>query len=150
MFRYGFFWRFLLTLFVIGVIVAGGMGLYRAGWAQGYQAAALTANPNGSGGATPILPYGGYFPYRFWPGFGPFFAPFGLFFGLGFFLLVFFLFGGIFRLWGWRRWGGYYGPGGWGPGPVPPRGREPEGRREEQPEEYPPEASQESGYESNR
>ena len=148
MFRQGILWRFLLALVILGVLTAGGSALFRAGWTQGYQAAALEANANGSGGTAPALPYGGYFPYRFGPGYGPFFAPFGLFFGFGFFLVVFFLIGGIFRLGGWRRWGGYYGPGDWGHGhPAPPWAQEWKERQEAQAGGNPPApgTSQEGG-----
>jgi len=48
MFRFGFFWRLLLALLLVGVLAAGGMALFRAGWAQGYQTGALSAAPSGS------------------------------------------------------------------------------------------------------
>jgi hypothetical protein len=110
----------------VGLLVLGGGALYRAGWAQGYQAAALAASASGSEGA-PMTPYYGvYPPGAFYPAFGypPFFAPFGLCLGVGFFLLLFFLIGGLFRPHGWHshewgRWGG-------GPqhGPMPPWAKE--------------------------
>ncbi len=123
MFRYGFLWRFLLTLLVVGFLVAGGFGLYRLGWAQGYQAGAVVSQGNSSG-QPPQLPYYGYPPYAYGFGFPYFFFPFGPLLGIGFFLLFFFLIGGLFRLGGWRRW---RGDGGRGPrsdqdegnGPVP-------------------------------
>lgn len=127
MFRNGFLWRFLLALVLLAVIASGGVALYRIGWAQGYQAGALSVNaPGAAQGAAPQAPgpYYGY-PYHYGPGFGfPFFFfPFGPLLGIGFFLLVIFLIRGIFRPLGWRRWGyGPYGPHGpWGYGPYGPR-----------------------------
>jgi hypothetical protein len=118
MFRFGFLWRFLLALLLLGLLVAGGSALYRAGFAQGYQAAALAANSSGSTG-TPGLPVQGYYPYPyFWPGYGyPGFFPFGPLLGIGFFLLVFFLIGGLFRGFAGRHWAGHTGHGDWGHGP---------------------------------
>jgi len=121
MFRTGILWRFILVLVLLGVLAGGGLVLYRAGFDQGYQTAALTAGSSGSETA-PQPPYGVYPPGYLWRGYGHFgfFHPFGWFFGIGFFLLVFFLFGGLFRLWGWRRWGSGPGhPGYWGYGPHP-------------------------------
>ncbi len=102
MYGRGLFFRLLVTLLLLGVLIAGGVGLYRTAWAQGYQAGAVAVQPGGSG-AAPQAPYYGYPPYGFYPGFGfPFFFPFGPLLGFGFFLLFFFLIGGLFR-WGWRR-----------------------------------------------
>ncbi len=123
MFRGGFLVRIFLTLLLVGLLVAGGVALYRFGWAQGYQAGALIAAGSTSGQgstpgqAAPPAPY--YYPYAPWfygrpfigPGFG--FFPFFPLFGLGFFLIVFFLVGGLFRVWGYRRWHGGPGPGYW-------------------------------------
>jgi hypothetical protein len=121
MFRFGsFIVRLLLALVLIGLLVAGGTALYRAGWANGYQAAAVSAG-NAGKAVTPPVPYFAYPPAYFGPGyFYPGFFPFGPLLGIGFFLLVFFLIGGIFRFAFYRRWagkygsGGPYGPGGWG------------------------------------
>ncbi len=129
MFRYGILWRILLALLLVGVLIAGGAAIYRTGWAQGYQVGALAANSPNTQGNNP-LPYRGY-PYGgFWPGYGfPFFfPPFGIFFGIGFFFLIFFLVGGLFRLFGWRRWAGPYGPRYWGPDPRWNREREEQNR----------------------
>ncbi len=117
MFRYGMVWRVLLTLLLVGVLIGAGVALYRYGWAQGYQAGAIVAN-NGNRGSTPQLPYSGYPPYYYYPGFGApfFFFPFGPLLGLGAFLLVFFLIGGLFRFGRYRRWGWQNHPdrpGGW-------------------------------------
>lgn len=112
MFRYGFLWRVLLALLIIGVLVGGSMALYRFGWAQGYQAGAVISN-GGSSGAAPQLPYYAYPPRYFYPGFGfPFFFfPFGPLLGIGFFLLFFFLIGGLFRFGRPRRYGWEGHPG---------------------------------------
>lgn len=128
MFRFGFFGRLLLTLLILGILVAGGTALYRFGWDQGYQTGVLAANPNSQSGAIQG-PYGGFYPPLRYPGFFPPFLPF---LGIGFFLFFFFLIGGLFRPWGWRRWG-YYGPGPWGPGYGPHGDREWSGQRQDVP-----------------
>ncbi len=122
MFRTGFLWRFLLALILLGLLTAGGMALYRLGFAQGYQTAALAANSAGNPAVTPNLP--GLYPYPyFWPAYGFHgFFPFGPLLGIGFFLLVFFLIGGLFRGFAWRHFAGRHyvghpGYGGWGRGP---------------------------------
>ncbi len=130
MFRFGFFWRLILALLLVGVLAASGMALFRAGWAQGYQTGALSAAPSGSEVA-PRPPL--YYPY---PGYGfyPFFAPFGCFPIIGLFFLLLFLFGGLFRPWGMRRWYGHPGYSDWGHGPVPPWAKEWHERHHPQPE----------------
>jgi hypothetical protein len=127
MFYRGIFWRILLAVLLVGLLVVGGGALYRAGWTQGYQAAALAASANGSEGA-PVVPYSGvYPPGAFYPVFGytPFFAPFGLCLGFGFFLLLLFLIGGLFRPHRWGphesgHWGGSHNHEDWQHGPMPP------------------------------
>ena len=116
MFRTGFLWRFLLALLLFGLLAAGGTALYRAGFAQGYQAAALAAGSAGNT-ATSTLP--GIYPYPyFWPAYGFHgFFPFGPLLGIGFFLLVLFLIGGLFRGFGGRHFAGHPGYGGWNHGP---------------------------------
>ncbi len=104
--RFGI-WRFLFTLFFIGILVAGGVALYQYAFAQGYQSA-LAAGATGGSGAQIQPAYPGYAPY--WPVFGfPFFFPgFGLFLGFGFIFFVFFIVGGLFRFGSrrhWREWG---------------------------------------------
>jgi hypothetical protein len=118
MFRTGFLWRFLLALLLFGLLAAGGAALYRAGFAQGYQAAALAANSTGNA-AAPNLPAPGFYPSPyFWPAYSyPGFFPFGPLLGIGFFLLVFFLIGGLFRSFAWRHYAGQPGHGDWGHGP---------------------------------
>jgi len=126
MFRYGFFWRLLTALVVIGLLAATGTAVFRAGWAQGYQTGVLATAPEGSQVA-PLAPgapfYAPYPGYGYWPGYG--FPHFGLFFFplIGLFLLLF-LFGGLFRMAGWRRWAGHPGHGDWGQRPVPPWAKE--------------------------
>jgi len=105
----------IMTLLIVGGLVAGGALLYHSGFANGYNAAVLAANASGKSGVTP-LPYSQYLPYG--PGFGfpffIFFAPFGLFLGIGFFFLLIFMIGGVFRLFGWRRWAAQSGMAGFG------------------------------------
>ena len=111
MFRFGFLFRFLLALLIIGGLVAGGVAIYRLGYAQGYQTSALLSNKT-TAPAAPVAPYYGYpiMPY-FWPGFGfPFFFPL---LGIGFFLFFFFIIGGLFRFGMHRRWAHGSGPGHW-------------------------------------
>jgi hypothetical protein len=83
MFR-GFFWlRLVLTLLIVGGLVAAGVVLYHSGFTNGYIVAVLAANATGKVGASP-MPYQGYLPY--WPAYGfPFFSiPLGCSWVLGF------------------------------------------------------------------
>lgn len=136
MFRRGGFFRFLLTLLLVGLLVAGGVALYQAGFGQGYQAGALAASAAAGSDGTTHLPAYGYF----WPpyaGYGiPFFNPFGIFLGIGFFLFVFFVIGGLFRFGAYRRWAGKGGPEGWryGYGPYPHWGRPSEAEKKDKSE----------------
>jgi hypothetical protein len=130
MFRIGFFWRLLLAVLLIGLLAVGGMALFRAGWAQGYQVAVLS--PASGEAGVPRLPV--YAPY---PGYGfmPFFPPFGLFVCFGGFLLLFLLFGSMFagrRHWAGGPWHGGARYGDWGHGPMPPWVKECKERYEEQ------------------
>ena len=121
MFRMGILGRVVLAVLIVGLLTAGGYGVYRMGWAQGYQTAAISAAAAGQGSDNPqgqVAPYaygpwgyGGYGPRMWGPGFG--FFPFFPLFGIGFFLLFLFLIGGLFRGMGYRRWGGGPGPGYW-------------------------------------
>ena len=115
MFRRFFFLRMIMTLLIIGGLVAGGALLYHSGFTNGYNMAVLAANASGKTGVTP-LPYNGLMPYG--PGFGlplfSVFAPFGLFLGIGFFFLLIFMIGGVFRLFGMRRWAAKSGMAGFG------------------------------------
>ncbi len=135
MVRGSFLVRILITLLLVGLLVAGGVALYRFGWAQGYQAGALVAASSTTGQGSQAAPpapyyYGPWFYERpfIGPGFG--FFPFFPLFGLGFFLIVFFLVGSLFRVWGYRRWYGAPGPGYWHH-----EGERPAEKREDRPEE---------------
>jgi hypothetical protein len=144
MFRRGFLWRFLAALVIIGLLAAGGGALYRVGWMQGYQTGALTAAAQGSDRGTgnqvaPQAPGYGYGPWMYGPrfyghGFG--FFPFFPFFGIGFFLLVFILFGAMFRWMIFRRVVGGPGPFRWNEEEMKAwyeRHSKPEGPAENQP-----------------
>ena len=115
MFRKFFWLRLVWTLLMVGVLVAGGVLLYHAGFNNGYNAAVLALNVSGKTGVFP-LPYNSLMPYG--PGFGflSFFlmAPLGLFLGLGFLFLVFAIVGSIIRLFTWRHWASKRGWGGFG------------------------------------
>jgi hypothetical protein len=137
MFGFRIFGRIILALILVGLLVGGGVAMYRTGWAQGYQAGALTV---GAGSGEQLSPAPIYPAYPFYPGwghYGPFFgfSPFTPLLWLGFFVLIFFLIGGLFRPWGWRRWGGGHMHGGWGHGPMPPWAKEWEEQRKRWEEE---------------
>ena len=123
MHRFGFLFRLLLAVLIIGGLVAGGVAIYRLGWAQGYQTSVLLSNKTGAATqpALPAMPYYGYpmMPYAYGPGFGfHFFFPLV---GIGFFLFFLFIIGGLFRFGMYRRWAheghgpweGRGGPWGW-------------------------------------
>ena len=97
-------WRFLFSLLLIGLLVAGGVALYQFAFAQGYQAGALASGSTGGNGTLAQPGYPGYAPY--WPvfAFPLFFPPFGLFLGFGFIFFLFFIVGGLFRFGGRRHW----------------------------------------------
>ncbi|MGD0610518.1 MAG: hypothetical protein ABSB41_03315 [Anaerolineales bacterium] len=115
--------RILATLVLIGLLVGGGVLLYRAGWSQGYLAAsAAKQTTTGSNGS--IVPWApGYLGYgpRFYPGL---FFPFGfLFTGLliffaGFFLLRLIFF--PFRMAAWESHHHGWRHEGWEGHPTPP------------------------------
>ncbi len=113
MFRRFFWLRLILTLLVVGGLVAAGVMLYHSGFTNGYTAAVLAANAAGKAGASP-LPYNGYLPYGPGYGFPFFFNPFGLCLGIGFFFMLIFLVSGVFRLWAWRHWATQPGMAGFG------------------------------------
>jgi hypothetical protein len=130
MFRTGsFFVRFLIALLVIGLLVAAGVAVYRAGFSQGYVLGAVAGAgenlPDRPG--APLYPgFWGYAPGFYRPHFGFGFFPFFPLFGLLLFgLLIFWLVGGLFRA---RRWGWYGHPHGYPPhwGPPPGAGQAPE------------------------
>jgi hypothetical protein len=139
MFRFG---RFILAFVLVAVLVGAGAFLFRAGMAQGYQMAAISATaPTAAPGtsnlapAMPAAPYFAPYGYGYGPRFGPwgyggFFNPFGALLGIGFFFLMIFVVGSLFRLLFFRgfahRGPGFMGHGRWGNGPqdwekgVPP------------------------------
>ena len=149
MFRNGFVFRLIGALFLIGLLVAGGIMIYRAGVAQGISQAPEVAKAISQaaekGQAAPIPPmmfgrgYGytyGY-PYGFGHHLG--FFPFG---GICFSVLFLFLLLGIlkmffFRPWSWRHYGPWTGEHGhpWG-GPPWMRSEGQEGEKKaDSPEE---------------
>jgi hypothetical protein len=118
----GHFPKWVFILLVVGLLWAVGSGIYRAGWMQGYETAALTAaatsggQSGGQGTAPSPFLYGPFMYGRMPWGPGPnFYGP-----GFGFFpifpiigiLIVIFIFGGLFRRMAFRHWAG-------GPGPHP-------------------------------
>jgi hypothetical protein len=126
MFRGGFLWRFLAALLVLIALAGLGVGVYRMGFAQGYQTHALTspapAAGQGSGqssGQGQVAPAPGYGPWAYGPGYGYGYRPhFGFFpffplFGLFWFLIIFFVIGGFVRFALFRRWAGGHRPGYW-------------------------------------
>jgi len=130
MFRGRYLAAGLFMLVLIGLLVAGGYGLVRVGWTQGYTAG-LEAGPGAEAlPAVPYVPYGRYGWFGF--GFFPFLCgiPF-LFFG-GLFLMRMLFFGRFMRGWGKGGWGRGEGwGGGWAPGRRPPWADEGEAREEE-------------------
>ena len=147
------FWmRALVTLVIIGLLVVGGLALYRAGWSQGYVAGQLAVE-GGEGAMAP--PSFGY-PGRFF-GFMPY-HPFGasplLLIPLA--LLFFAVIGKLIRfvIWGtvwrpamagprpmhWRRFHRHWRHGPPPHGPMPPWCWDWEELSEEQTEGVEPEA----------
>jgi hypothetical protein len=94
--------RILAAILVVGLLIAAGVLVYRAGFTQGWAQAALVSGEEGQR-AVPGFPYypGFYRPHF---GFFPGFPLFGLFF---FGLFILFLFRWLFRPWGWGH------PGHW-------------------------------------
>jgi hypothetical protein len=121
--RGSFFLRALGALILIGVLLAGGVLLYQAGQAQGYQMGVAAASQAAGGetpGTAPMVPYGpGYWPYSRGPHFGFFpFFPFGWLCG-SIFLVLLVLFALRMIFWP-RRWHHHgKGPGGWEGHPHP-------------------------------
>lgn len=127
--RGSFVLRLIGSLLLVGLMIVGGVMVYRAGVAQGIAQAPAVAEvlsnavESGQGLSVPAYGYGyGYPYYGFRPHFG--FFPFGGIFG---FILFFFLFFGLMRLIFFRRWawgyghmhrhGHWKGYGPWGPPP---------------------------------
>jgi len=99
-----------MAVIIIGLLITGGVLIYRAGWSQGYVA---------TGGAEDAI--APYMPHRFvHPG-----RPLGsarFLFGAGLFFLLFVGIGHLFRLLTWKRMpaGGPWAGGHHPYGPVPP------------------------------
>ena len=124
MFRNGFIFRIIGVLLLIGLIVAGGTFVYRAGVTRGISQApevaeAIQQSAENGGQVVPPMfnrGYGYAYPYH---GFGHNFG-FGLFHFFGFFIFLFFFFG-VLRLIFFRGWAHRHGH--WGKhweGNVPP------------------------------
>ena len=107
MFRTGFiFVRILAALVLMGLLIAGGYMVFRAGEAQGYALGAAAATGAVTAPQAPVPAYP-FYPGG-WPGYyGMHFFPFGPLFGLFCFGgVVFFFFavvGGIFRRRAWHH-----------------------------------------------
>lgn len=142
MFRFS---RLFMVLVLIGIVIAAGSLVYRAGMDQGYQLGYYTA-PRSEVSPAPApapapAPY--YAPYYYGPRFGPLgyggFNPFGWLIGIGFFILGLFLIGSLVRLfffhrygrngsWGWGM--GRHGHGFWGSEPGTEGDKGEKGRKE--------------------
>jgi hypothetical protein len=102
MFRMSTFWRILLFLFLVVLLVAIGYGVYRLGYAQGYQDARVAINGGGRSAIRPLPFYGGVPFYDFGPRirFPFFFSLFVPFFWIGIILLIFFIVRALIKPWG--------------------------------------------------
>ena len=119
MYRGGIVVRIVLAITLVVVLVGGGMALYRAGWAQGYQAGTFISNGEGIESVPMVPQFRGLPQQSFMPGFG--FPFFGLCLGIGFVFLVLFLVGGLLKPWERWRWARHpYHHGSWEHGPMPP------------------------------
>ncbi|MFL7891974.1 MAG: hypothetical protein ACK2UM_12840 [Anaerolineales bacterium] len=114
MYRVGIFIRVLLAILLVAVIVAGGVAIYRAGWAQGFRVSTITAGGEEIDSGMLVPGFGGYMYGPHYPGFG--FPFFGVCLGIGFIFLIMFLVRGLLRPWG----AGYPHYGKWRYGPMPP------------------------------
>ena len=117
MYRRGIFFRIVLAILLMVVIIGGGLAVYRMGWGQGYLAGTALASSEGLEAGLMVPKFGGHLYRPFYPGFG--FPFFGLCFGIGFIFLIMFMVGGLLKPWGRRRWGHPH-HGKWGSGPMPP------------------------------
>lgn len=99
MFKARFLVAPLVVLIIFGLIVLGGLAVYRVGWSEGYRMAQLVVGGE-EGGVAPYAPYRFGFP--------------GLFLTLGLILLLFVVVGKFLRFWAWRA--------AWGAGMTPPPG----------------------------
>lgn len=121
MFGRGIFFRAMLAVLLLVVIVAGGMAAYRMGWGQGYLSGTASASSEAVEPGLLAPGFGAHLYRPYYPGIG--FPFFGLCFGIGFIFFVMFLVGGLLKPWGRRRWG-YPHHGKWGKGPMPPWAKE--------------------------
>ena len=134
MYRRGIFFRIMLAILLVVVIIGGGFAAYRMGWGQGYLAGAAA----GSEGLEPglMVPgFGGHLYRPFYPGFG--FPFLGLCFGIGFIFLIMFLVGGLLKPWRRRGWASHPHHGKWEHGPMPPWAKEWEKYRQKMTEDEP-------------
>ena len=79
--------RALVTLVVVGLLIAGGFVIHRLGWSQGYRMGELTAGGEESA-APPYAPFG--------------FGRPGLLLTAGLLLLLLIVIGKFFRFWAWK------------------------------------------------
>ncbi|TET52598.1 MAG: hypothetical protein E3J64_04845 [Anaerolineales bacterium] len=100
--------RIVGTLILIGVLIAGGAAVYRAGWSSGYTDAGLVEECD----EVVTSPWFGHGMWRFGRGF----SSLGLFFGLGLLACVAMVVSRAIWGFGWRRRRMH------GPGPMGPRG----------------------------
>ena len=119
MYRRGIFFRIVLAIILVLVVVAGGAAVYRMGWGQGYVAGSTLEGGEGMESGLIVPAYRGHLYGPYYPGFG--FPFLGLCFGIGFIFLIMFLIGGIIRPWHRRRWAGYRH---WESGSMPPWAKE--------------------------
>lgn len=122
MYRRGIFFRIVLAILLVVVIIGGGFAVYRMGWGQGYLAGTALASSEGLEAGLRVPQFGGHLYRPFYPGFG--FPFFGLCFGIGFIFFIMFLVGGLLKPWGRRGWAGHKHHGKWGYGPKPPWAKE--------------------------
>ncbi len=112
------FVRFLAAVLLIGVLVAAGVWIYRAGFDQGMIQAALLSRENAPQ-AVPSLPY---YPWGYGGPYFGFFPGFRLFGIILFGLFFLFIFRWLFRPWAWGSHGHWHGhPHPWGEPPAKDR-----------------------------
>ena len=122
MYRRVIFFKIVLAIVLVAVIIGGGLAVYRLGWGQGYLVGTAQASSEVVEPGLMVPAFGGHLYRPFYPGFG--FPFFGLCLGIGFIFLVMFLVGGLLRPWGRRGWAGHRHHGKWAYGPIPPWAKE--------------------------
>ncbi len=122
MFRNGILWRIILAIILVALLAIVGYGVYRLGYAQGYQAARVAFTGGGRSGIRPLPFFGGLPNYGFRPGvrFPFFFSFFVPFFWIGIILLVFFAIRALIRPWSGQHSASPIGPSGTGSSPSDP------------------------------